>query len=49
MEFNAKKMYVLKIERIQNIVIKMVLDLEYLTFQERLKEIHLTSRKKRKR
>ena len=43
-----KKKHVLKLERIQRIVIKMVPDLEDLTYEKRLKEMHLTTLKERK-
>ena len=38
-------MHVLKLERIQRIATKMVPDLEDLTYEERLKEMHLTTLK----
>ena len=43
-----KKMHVLKLERIQQIATKTVLELEDLTYEERLKEMHLTTLKERK-
>ena len=43
-----KKKHVLKLERIQRIATKMVPDLENLTHEERLKEIHLTKLKERR-
>ena len=39
----------MKLERIQRIATKMVLDLEDLTYKERLKEMHLTTLKERER
>ena len=38
----------LKLERIQRIATKMVPELEDLTYEERLKEIHLTTLKERR-
>ena len=38
-----KKKHVLKLERIQRIATKMVPDLEDLTYEERLKEMYLTT------
>ena len=38
-----KKMHVLKLERIQRMAIKMMPDLEDLTYEERLTEIQLTT------
>ena len=43
-----KKKHVLKLERIQRIATKMVQDLEDLTYEERLKEMHLTTLKERR-
>ena len=43
-----KKKHVLKFERIQRIATKMVPDLEDLTYEERLKEMHLTTLKERR-
>ena len=40
-----KKKHVLKLERIQRIGTKMVPELEDLTYEERLKERHLTTLK----
>ena len=42
-----KKKHVLKLEKIQRIATKMVPELEDLTYEERLKEMHLTTLKKR--
>ena len=42
-----KKKPVLKLERIQRIAIKMAPELEDLPYEERLKEMHLTTLKKR--
>ena len=39
-----KKKHVLKLERIQRIATKMVPELEDLPYEERLKEMHLTTR-----
>ena len=44
-----KKKHVLKLERIQRIATKMVSDLEDLTYEERLKEMHLTPKERRER
>ena len=44
-----KKMHVLKLERIQRIAIKMVPELEDLTYEERLKEMHLITLTERER
>ena len=46
--FPHKKMYVLKVERIQRIGTKMVPELEDLPYEERLKEMHLTTLKERR-
>ena len=43
------KKSVLKLERIQRIVTKMVPDLEHITNEERLKEMQLTTLKERER
>ena len=43
-----KKKPVLKLERIQRIAIKMVPELEDLTYEERLKEMYLTKLKVKK-
>ena len=43
-----KKKHVLKLERIQRIATKMVSDLEDLPYEERLKEMHLTTLKERR-
>ena len=42
-----KKKHVLKLETIQRIATKMVPELEELTYEERLKEMHLTTLKER--
>ena len=47
--FSHKKKHVLKFERIQRIATKMVPELEDLTYEERLKEMHLTTLKERRR
>ena len=46
--FPHKKKPVLKLERIQRIATKMVLELKDLTYEERLKEMHLTTLKERR-
>ena len=46
--FPHKKKHVLKLERIQRIATKMVPQVEDLTYEERLKEIHLTTLKERR-
>ena len=46
--FSNKKKYVLKLKRKQRLATKMVPDLENLTYEERLKEMHLTTLKERK-
>ena len=38
----------LKLERIQRITTKIVPDLEDLTYEERLKEMHITTQKERR-
>ena len=43
-----KKKHVLKLERIQRIATKMVPELEHLIYDVRLKEMHLTTLKKRR-
>ena len=43
-----KKKHVLKLERIQKIATKMVPELEDLTCEERIKEMHLTTLKERR-
>ena len=43
-----KKKYVLKLERIHRIATKMVPKLEDLTYEHRLKEMHLTTLKERR-
>ena len=43
-----KKRHVLKLERIQRIATKMLPDLEDLTYEERLKEMHLTTLKEKR-
>ena len=45
---NNKNKHVLKLERIQRIATNMVPDLEHLTYEERLKEMHLTTLKERR-
>ena len=42
------KKHVLKLERIQRIATKMVPELEDITYEERLKEMHLTTLKERR-
>ena len=44
-----KKKHVLKLERIQRIATKIVPELENLPYEERLKEMHLTKLKERKK
>ena len=44
----AQEKHVLKLERIQRIVTKIVPDLEDLTYEERLKELHLKTLKERR-
>ena len=44
-----KKKHVLKLERIQRIATKLVPELEDLPYEERLKEMHLTTLKRKKR
>ena len=44
----AQEKHVLKLERIQRIATEIVSELEDLTYEERLKEIHLTTRKERR-
>ena len=44
-----KKKHVLKLERIQTIATKMVPELKELTYEETLKEMHLTTLKEKKR
>ena len=39
--FPYRKEHVLKLERIQRIATKMVTELKHLTYEERLKEMHL--------
>ena len=46
--FPHKKKHVLKLERIQRKATKMVPDLEDLTYEERLKEMHLLTIKERR-
>ena len=43
-----KKKHVLKLERIQRIATKMVPEMDELTYEERLKEMHLTTLKERR-
>ena len=43
----AQKKNVLKLERIERIATKMMPELEELTYEERLKEVHLTTLKER--
>ena len=43
-----KKKHVLKLERIQRITTKMVPELEELTYEERLKEMHLATLKEKR-
>ena len=43
-----KKKHVLKFERIHRIATKMAPELEELTYEERLKEMHLTTLKERR-
>ena len=43
-----KKKHVLKLERVQRIATEMMLKLEDLTYEERLKEMHLTTLKERR-
>ena len=43
--YSHKKKYVLKLERIHRITTKMVPDLEDLTYEERLKEMQVTTLK----
>ena len=38
----------LKLERVQRIATKMLPELEHLTYEERLKEMHLTTLKERR-
>ena len=44
----AQEKHVLKLERIQRIATKMVPELEDTTYEERLREIHLTTLKERR-
>ena len=43
-----KEKHVLKLERIQRIASKMLPELKDLTYEERLKEMHLTTLKERR-
>ena len=43
----AQEKHVLELERIERIAAKMVPELEELTYEERLKEMHLTTLKER--
>ena len=46
--FPHKKKHALKLERIQIIATKMVPELKVLTYEEKLKEMHLTKLKERR-
>ena len=46
--FPNKKNPVLKLERIQRIATKMVIELENLTYEEKLIEVHITALKERR-